>query len=310
MKKVINQYLFLLSMLISINLMSSCEDTMLNNMVDDHVYLLNPGINEAQVFNFEKAIAEVIVVKSGVGQRASKLKLEVVPALLTQYNQANSTAYKELPASVYSLSNSSLDLPTDSYKASFDFVIDVQKFNAEQAKNPDATFVIPCEVTNLNPGMEDSVKMQSFMIPRIVEPYISFTKAGFLTDIINITSKSQDKVYLDNKIEINFPATGDVNYTIQIAKNSAQLINQYNTENGTSYVQLPAEALDLQANGKILKGVNYADYTYQVLKTKLVDAGNKPKYGKYLLPLAIEQVSQGKVHPSNSVVLIPFNYHE
>ena len=46
--------------------MSSCEDTMLNNMVDDHVYLLNPGINEAQVFNFEKAIAEVIVVKSGV----------------------------------------------------------------------------------------------------------------------------------------------------------------------------------------------------------------------------------------------------
>ncbi len=310
MKKFLNQYIRFFYLLIGLGVFSSCEDTMLNNMVEDRVYLLKPGLHEVQVYNFESALAEVVVVKSGIGQRASKLKLEISPSVLSVYNSANGTDYKQLPKTVYTLGNANLDLAQGDNKASFKFVIDHQKFVAEQAKDPDATLVIPCEVTNLDPATEDSVKMQTILLPKIVEPYIFFTKAGFLTDVNNITSKSQDKLFYDNKIEINYPASQDVNFTLEVASNSADLIRQYNTENGSDYVILPMDALELQANSKIPLGVNYADYTFQVLKNKLVNANNSPKYGRYLLPLVIEQVSQNKIHPTNNVVIIPFNYHE
>jgi len=300
----------LFCLMLFVSTFSSCEDTMLNNMVDDRVYLLKPGLNEIQVYNFEKAIAQVVVVKSGVGQRSSRLKLEVSPSVLTDYNAANGTSYKPLPESVYSLGNSSLELATEDIKASFEFVIDQGKFAAEQAKDPEATLVIPCLVTNLNPAVGDSVNMQTILVPRIIEPYIFFTRSGFLTEVNNITSKSQDKLFYDNKIEINYPATQDVEYTLAIAKNSAELIDQYNAENASDYVIFPIDALELQGASKIAVGVNYADYKFQVIKNKLVGVNNSPKYGRYILPLVIQEVSQNKIHPTNNVVLIPFNYHE
>lgn len=297
-------------MIISISKMSSCEDTMLNNMVDDNLYLLKTGINETQVFNFEKAVAELVVVKSGVGQRSAKLNIDVVPELLTKYFQEEEATYSLLSESVYTISNTSLVLPKDAYLASFEFIIDVQKFKDEQAKHPDVTFVIPCEITNLEPGSGDQVKMESLMIPKIIEPYIAFSNHGFLTEIKNITSSSQDSVYFNNKIEINFPSENNIKYTIGFPQNSMELIHKYNDENNTSYVQLPSEALDLQSNGVIMKGANYSEYTFQVLKNKLVDMDSKPKYGNYILPLIIKEVSLGKIHPNNSIVLIPFHYYE
>ncbi|WP_197091438.1 DUF1735 domain-containing protein [Sphingobacterium endophyticum] len=310
MKKLLNQCMRLFCLMLFVWTFSSCEDTMLNNMVDDRVYLLKPGLNEVQVYNFDRAIAEVVVVKSGVGQRSSQLKLEISPSVLSAYNTANGTTYRALPQAVYSLSNPNLQLAAEDIKASFEFVIDHGKFVAEQAKDPEATLVIPCQVVNLNPAEGDSVNMQTIVIPRIIEPYIFFTKAGFLTEVNNISSKSQEKLFYDNKIEVNYPASQDVEYTLAIAKNSAELIQQYNAENASDYVILPSGALELQGTSKIPVGVNYADYKFQVVRSKLVGANNSPKYGRYLLPLVIHEVSQNKIHPTDNVVLIPFNYHE
>ena len=310
MKKSLNQYMYLFCLLMSLGLLSSCEDTLLNNMVDDRVYLLKPGLNEVQVYNIDRAIAEVIVMKSGVGQRSSQLKLEVSPAVLSAYNAANGTGYKQLDETVYSLVSSSQNVATGDQQVSFEFVLDYQKFAAEQAKTPDVTLVIPCLVTNLNPSSEDSVKMETILVPRIVEPYISFTNAGFLTDVNSITSKSQNKLFYNNKIEINYPASNEVSYTLAIPTNSGELIQEYNAQNESEYVILPIDALELEVNSKIPVGVNYADYSFQVLKSKLVNMDNSPKYGRYILPLIIEKVSLNKIHPTNNVVLIPFNYHE
>ncbi|MVZ64608.1 DUF1735 domain-containing protein [Sphingobacterium sp. DK4209] len=305
MRNKLKQYLLILCSLITFAHFYACEDTLLNNMVDDRVYLLKSGLNETQVYNFDQATAKVIVVKSGVGQTERKVRLDVSPNVLSAYNTANLTDYKALPTSVYTLQAGELNIPTDSREAVFEFIIDVVKYRAALANEPGVTFVIPCEVTNLNPGERDSAKMQTLVLPTIIEPYIYFSNPGFRTENNDITSKSQDILHFINKIEINYPANGAVQYTLGIPANSSSLIAEYNATHSSNYVMLPTDAVSLQTTGEIIQGVNYGNYTFQILKSKLAN-----KYGKYLLPLKIEQVSQSKIHPTDNIVLIPFNYYE
>src|SRR5690606_35845635 len=101
----IKQSIGLVISTIAISFCLSCEDTMLNNMVGDEVYLLDEGLNEVNVFNFEQPNISIHVVKSGAGQRAIQLRLAIDPDLLTEYNQVNGTGYKLMDPAVYQLKN-------------------------------------------------------------------------------------------------------------------------------------------------------------------------------------------------------------
>lgn len=308
MNTKIIQSIRLLISAISISLCLSCEDTMLNNMVDDEVYLLKEGLNEVNIFNFEHPSIPINVIKSGVGQRTVQLHLAINPDLLIEYNQANGTAYKLMDPAVYQVKNSSLDVDADSYDATFELSFDSEKYTEATTSNPDDRFAIPCVVTILNPLENDSAEMQTIIVPKLIEPYIQFATPGFLSDVNTITSVSPSNLWYYVKVALNYPNDQDVNFTVSPVENQAELIQQYNQEHGTAYKLLPESAYQIEGSPTILKGTDYAALSFQVFKDKLVN--DVLEHGEYMLALEIDQVSVNKIHPVNNYVVIPFSYHE
>ena len=308
MNTKIKQSINLLISVFVISLCLSCEDTMLNNMVNDKVYLLNEEIDEVNVFNFEQPVIPIHVMKSGVGQRAVRLHLAVDPDLLTQYNQLHGTMYKLMDPSVYQLNNSMVDMEASMYDARFEVWLDSEKYMAEKNNDPEATFAIPCVVTIENPLEGDPEAMTTIVVPTLSEPYIQFATPGFLSDVNAITSTSPSNLWYYLKVSVNYPSNQDVNFTVSPAKNQLDLIQQYNQDNGTAYLPFPESAYQIEANPFIPQGTDYAALTFQVFKDKLVQ--DKLAYGSYMLALKIDGVSVNKIHPVNNYVVIPFSYYE
>lgn len=310
MKNRIKKHTINIAFSLVISLLFSCEDTMMNNMVDDKVYLLHQGLNEVDVINSQNPNIALEVIKSGVGQREVSLQLSINPSLLTSYNEANGTAYSLLDPTFYNLENATIEMNKDTYQLPFNISIDAEKLKSALIKDPDLKVAIPCEVTVLNPSDNDPVKMETIIIPKVIEPYIRFTIAGFLTEVNNILPSSADILSYYSKIEINYATKMDVEFSVGQAKDYQALIKQYNEEHNMNYSVLPETAYSLENTGKIPVGADYTSITIQVFKDKLVDEKQQPKFGEYLLPIEVNQVSVNKIDPDNNYILIPFSYHE
>jgi len=315
MKMKFEKIKMVLLAVLTLGTLTACEDTMLNNMVEDRVYLLKVDLQLINVYNANEPIIPIDVVKSGIKGRTAQLKLDIKPELLAAYNTAQQKDYKLLNPTIYRVLSSTLDMGADDYQQAFKLLLDSEKFKAEQAMFPTATFAIPCEVTLLNPAPNEKATMQTIIIPTLIEPYIQFTKAGFLSDINNISSSSLSILHYYSKVEVNYPNLQDVNFKVELAKDYQVLIQQYNDahkdENDyEDYIVLPSTSYELHSDWTIAKGANYTGLDFKVFKDKLVDNTGKPQYGKYMLPLRIIQVSINKIHPDNDLVFIPFDYHE
>ena len=308
MNTKIKQSIRLLISAFTICICLSCEDTMLNNMVDDQVYLLKEGVDDVTVFNVGQPVIPVHVMKSGVGQRAVRLHLAVDPNVLTQYNQVNGTSYKLMDPAAYQLKSPTIEMEASMYDATFELLLDVEKYMEEKINDPEATFAIPCVVTLDNPLESDPEAMTTIVVPSLSEPYIQFETAGFLSDVNTITAASPSNLWYYLKVSVNYPSDQDVNFTISRAENQLELIQQYNQDNGTSYKPFPESVYRTEENPSIPKGTDYTAFSFQVFKDQF--ASSNVEYGQYMLALEIDEVSVNKIHPANNYVVIPFTYHE
>ncbi|MDR3058843.1 MAG: DUF1735 domain-containing protein, partial [Prevotella sp.] len=98
---------------------TACIDNRMHNMVDDSIYVLKPSYNEVKVFNWEGFTYSFEVIKSGVGQQSSDVKLIVDESYLTSYNLENGTAYKLMPADLYTMKTTQMTLSSKDYRALF-----------------------------------------------------------------------------------------------------------------------------------------------------------------------------------------------
>lgn len=304
----IKKSLWVLMSAAMVSLCLSCEDTMLNNMVDDRVYLLKEGVNEVNVFNVGRPTIPVKVIKSGVGQRAVQLRMEIDPDFLTEYNQANGTSYGLLDPATYQMGNATIEMEASAYEASFEIFLDSEAYISELLDHPDITFAIPCRVTIENSQGNDSQEMRTLVIPKLVEPFIQFEQAGVLTDIYTITPTSSPTLWYYLKVVLNYPNDQQVDFSVRPATNQEALIQTYNQEHGTTYVVFPESAYELEENSVIPEGTDQAAFRFHVSKDKLVN--DQVPYGQYMLALEIDYVSLNNIHPSNNIVIIPFAYHE
>lgn len=299
---------------IALSLLAGCEDTMLNNMVEDKVYLLKEGVQSVNVYNVDQPIIPIEVVKSGVLGRIAKLDLDIKPELLTAYNTTQQKEYKLLDPATYSLKSNTMDMGADDYQKAFELLLDGEKFKAEKAKDPTAILAIPCEVTLLNPNPDEKSIMQAIIIPTLVEPYIQFTKSGVSENDYKITASSLPMLYYYSKVELNYSNLANVNFEVELAKDYQTLIEEYNVIYRTSpeykedYVLLPEASYELNHDWTIAYRADYTDIHFQILKDKLVDNSGKARYGMYILPLQITQVSANKIHPDRNVILARFKY--
>lgn len=311
MKKIIQYSLLLGIFLSTVFLNSSCEDTLQKDMVDDEIYLLKEGLHTIDVYNFAEAVLPITIIKSGVGQRGATASLQVKPELLQAYNTANNTTYKVLDPAFYTLKSATLTFNKSAYKQTFDVSINAAEYLTLLAKNPNEIYVLPAQVDfQSSSTTETRSTMEILAIPHIIEPFIGFNQFGLLNDANNINSKTAPISSYYLKVSVNYPTDKDVLFSLEEATNAEALVNQVNNEGGRNYKLLPKESYELKKNWDIKKGAKYAEVGYTVNKTKLVSADGKARYGDYLLPLSITEVSENKINPDTKLVLIPFKYHE
>lgn len=279
---------------------SSCVDNRMHNMVDDKVYVLKPSYNEVKVFNWEGFVYSFEVIKSGVGQQSSDIKLIVDESYLTNYNQENGTSYKLLPENLYTIKTNQMSLSSKDYRVLFPIEFDSDGIIDLQGEgNKEYILPIRVEVANKTIAATED-RLFSLIAPIVHQPYLEFTNPGLAINVHALTPESNDLLQFATKLETNYNNKWDLSYEIIV---EPQAVDAYNAANGTTYKLLPEAAYKLHPESqRIKKDLNEGSYQYDILKSGLVD-GDTNLFGEYLLPLRITSVSNNKINPDASLFM-------
>lgn len=303
-----NRNLFNISLLFLVVLFVGCEDNRMNDMVDDKVYLLNPGLNEQSVFNWPGYTYNLYVIKSGTGSQGGELGLTINEALLTRFNEKNQTDLKMLPQELFNIVDKKIILAQGDYRASFKIEL-VTEGIALLKTESGYQYALPCEVsvmpgTTLQQG-EDEV-MYSIIVPEVKEPYIEFEKAGLLNGVTIIDPRSTEKTPFSTEVQINYNNEWDLDFSVEV-ENS--LVTQYNTDHKTDYKMINEAAFKIDPSSLVIpKNTNKSPIIISFLKDGFIDSNGQHLFGNYLMPVRIASVSKNSINPEKSVQFIPVTF--
>ncbi len=284
---------------------TACIDNRMHNMVDDSIYVLKPSYNEVRVFNWEGFTYSFEVIKSGVGQQSSDVKLIVDESYLTSYNLENGTAYKLMPADLYTMKTTQMTLSSKDYRALFPIEFNADGIALLQGEG-NAEYVIPirAEVANESIAAEDE-RLFSLIAPVVYQPYFQFKDPGISINVHALNPDSPDVLQFATKVITTYNNKWNLDFEIVV---DAPAVEKYNNENGTAYKLLPEAAYKLISETKVIKeNLNEGSFQYEILKQGLVD-GDTNLFGEYLLPLRITSVSQNKINPDADLYLIRVSF--
>lgn len=307
MKRNIIKILNLL--LIILGLMSCSEDFMDHNMVDDKVYLQQPGFNETAIFNWGTYTHNLTVIKSGKGKQGAQLKLVIEDSILANYNEANKTSYKMIPDNCYEIKTSEISFSEADYRKSF-----IIEFNPEAItelhKKSEEKYVLPCQMLILGGSIEgiDAKRMSTILSPIIEQPYLELINTGLFLPGLSISPASDEVQMIYNKIEVNYPNKWDLTYNLEI---DPTILSDYNEVNNTSYKLLPEEAYELNpSDWKLRPNETEQYFTIKVKMAGLISNDDKYLFGQYVLPIRLATVSMHAINPEANTLLYPVIFQE
>jgi len=282
----------------------SCKDNRMDNIPTDTIYLINSGLQQAQLYNLGTYDYDLPVYKSGYGKTAASLDLLLDPTLLTAYNEANGTNYQLLPENCYSLVNTSLNLSVKQVSDKSKVIFNTAEIIKIQ-QNGDL-YLLPLRITAKNNIELKDGKTNILLVPKVTEPYIAFETSGFSSSPIAVSVSDSDQFLLSTKVQTNYNNLWDLNFTIAT---DPQALTDYNAENNTSYVELPSNSYTLLPNEYTLAaGVSSKDVPFTLIKKNLVNAQGVYLFGEYILPLRITTVSKYGIDPHNGVKLYHLSF--
>lgn len=289
-----SKYLGTLFIIISSLAGSSCSHDLDNNMVDDSIsYLKDDIVKEISVFDEGY---NLFVIKSGKGSSSADVTLSFADSALSNYNNRNSTNYKQIDPSLYSVSNENLHFDKSDIREVSSIAWDQ---NTMLSSISDSLFVIPCKLIcndlETNPSMDltllnikrSKIKMESSLAATITptadETLIDTLSGNILIDI-PITRK-------DLEISLTIDTT---------------LVDDFNTSNNTSYGIAPDGLITLESESITLyKGENTVSFKYILDGSKFYNNGSLIPFDRYLIPIRISSISISGVEIRNSVMYIP-----
>lgn len=304
MKKIIIQ-LFSLSLLL---LSTACEDNRMNYMVDDEIYLLNPGFNETNIFNWGDFTYNLYVIKGGKGQQGANVEFNVDETLLVEYNTAHGTTYKLLPAEYYKVVNNKLSFGAEDYRNSFQINFSTEAIAQLQETSTDK-YVLPCQMKILNAsiGMADSARMSSIISPVIKEPFLQLQDIGLLSTACMLSPDGLDEQFVFSRVQTNYFNQWDLSYTLAI---DPSLIETYNSEHNTSYRLLPENAYEFDQSTWNIPAKRDDQYIkINIKKNGLIPSADEYSFGDYVIPIRLASVSKYEVDKERSTLLYPVTFH-
>jgi len=282
------------------------EDSRMHNMVDDSIYVLNPGLNEVDVFNWGNYDYNFVVIKSGSGQQSSEVELVVDEQYIAEYNTAHGTSYKLLPEQYYTIHANRMSVGKDDYRIYFPITFDSDAIIELQGKHT-SEYVLPCRINVKNTDIqsEDPEKLYSIIVPTVWEPYLEYKAWGLTSPAISLDPESADRIVASSKIITNYNNKWNLDFTLEV---DPQALADYNSENGTNYILLPEAAYEFdQTSWKIPANMNEVSAKFNILKEGLKN-GETFLFGEYVLPVRIASVSEHEINPEKAVQLITVSF--
>ena len=284
---------------------ASCEDYRMHNMVDDTVYLVKPGLNEAQVFNWGDFDYELPVIKSGIGQQDAVLELVIDETVMADYNAKNSTDYQIFPENCFSITSKDITFDKKGYQQSFHLMLKTHEIAALQKSG---NYCIPVRMLIKNNTIEaaDSDRVFSLIVPVVQEPYLGFQSSGMLLSAFEISPDMSAETKFSSTVVTNYNNSWELTYKLSV---KPELVEAYNQEKGTDFELLPTEAYAFdEASFKLEPSDNEGNFDFTIFIEKLKDQDGKYLFGDYVIPVQIESVSQYGIDPENATVLIPVSF--
>ncbi|MCD7936327.1 MAG: DUF1735 domain-containing protein [Tannerellaceae bacterium] len=285
-------------------LFTACDDYLLNNMVDDKVYLLKAGFHRAEISEVE-SFYELYVIKSGAGQQAVTLKLEIDESVLTAYNEEEGTAYRLLPSDSYTLLSNTIGFDEEGYREAFRFDFNMPRMRSLLEEEGEI-FALPCRVTIPGHEIEASRpdEMYSIIALALKNDYIEFSEWGVMAGV-RLYPDATDKDSTSYLIRTNYRNEQDITFTLEVKE---ELLDEYNQANGTSYLLLPEAAYGFnEAEWNVPANARERRFFVNLFRSGLLKDG-RFLFGEYMLPVQITTVSKYGINPEQSVMYIPVSF--
>ncbi|WP_188752896.1 DUF1735 domain-containing protein [Parapedobacter defluvii] len=285
-----------------------CEENRWNDMEPDKVYLAKPGLQEVNVYNWGTDSIPVYVIKSGIGQQNVQLKIEVDPTLLHKYNRTLSEPYELLGDQVYSLVSTTVKMNADDYRASFSFLLNTEALATALAAGK--KLALPCRVYVVGASIEkaDEPVMETLLVPNLKEPYIRFDFPGIQENTVQVKADQTDGFWIYSKVSTNYTISNQLPFEVVVDED---FVHQYNEENGTNLVPMPASAVDMSSTDWFIpaKGT-VRQIACKLLANRLVKPDGSPAYGEYWMPLRLASVAANKINPNAEIQIFRIEYTE
>lgn len=297
------QIIWLCFLPVTLFTMFACKDTRMNYMVDDKVYLLNPGLNETTIFNWGDFTYNLYVIKSGKGQQGATVKLNIDEVIMQKYNTEHHSQYKLLPEDCYTVKVNSLSFNSSDYRQAFLVDLKADKI-AELQKNSTETYALPCQMqvednSIETTGTENTI---SIIVPTVKEPYLELNNPGLFSPGVTLTPASDDIMFIYSKVKTNYYNQWDLSYSLEI---DAKILEQYNDTAKVKYQLLPEKAYEFDKSTWVIPARKDDQYIKIQLNKKGLISGNNYQFGKYAIPIRLASVSMHKINPQCSTMLYP-----
>lgn len=301
MKKNIYQTLVVTIILI---MFTACSDENDRLMVDDQIGFLKPSYTEADVFLGASLPYKLYIIKSGEGKQGGKVTISVDETLLDEYNTTNNKSYQVLPADCYSIVQSQLVFENSDYSKYIEIKWNEDKLALLPASSDSYALPIQMSVEGNIISIADD-RQGTVIVPILKSPYLQMAFPGLYSPALMPTIQDLDETEVFVKVEVNYPNESVIKYQIEVDQ---QLLEDYNSTNGTDYKMLPEEAYALNNSWTIPANLNENYFKFTFHKKALMPDENTYLFGNYVLPLKITSVSIYGVNPEASYMLYPISF--
>lgn len=290
MKKLI--YSFLL--LGAITALGGCKEDSYEDLIPEQyekvLYLKTYGQQTLELFDDgTQTDYSLTVVKTGSNPKASaQAQVKIMSqAEIDKDVRYQGNNYKVLSSACYTFKSELLELTSDDAYKQIRMKLSpaaiLEEIDGTKDENPNYVYVIPFRLSSPNDQVNKE-KMDLILKVNATKLSIYFKKGSQTIDLNNVTG---DEWAFEAGIAMVSGVQNTWNFTAQIeVDRSEEALNEYNTDNGTSYLMIPEEAIVFTNEGVFEAGNNEAAATIRIKRAGLV------KGYTYLIPLKLKPITE------------------
>ncbi|WP_430812784.1 MULTISPECIES: BT_3987 domain-containing protein [unclassified Carboxylicivirga] len=251
-----------------------CKDNFdAEGMAPGVLSIATPGLKKIVSYDVGETYSEPIWISvGGLENGDSKVLFTIQPELLDSLNDFEGKNFEILPESCYSLSDEPVVIPAGESNVQINLEYYPEEILKYQAYG-DEKFVLPIVMKELDGFSIVDGRNEMFLNFVVSEPKVRILNAGMYE--IDVTADNLSS--MDVALGVEFTNKWDIHINLNV---SQELVDAYNTDNGTFYSLLPETMYTAPESIDLPNGTKEVIAAYQLHKDKIMP-------GNYMMPFKI-----------------------